>query len=240
MKERFTLPMAEHRFTPEELERCATGECVQCGRCCDMSQGFVVPSLQGTFRLKLGRSCVLSMRNADGRHSCVAHTEKITNPYLKACKEFNGTEGGYDSIVELTRACVIAPVTREDVEQVEDYLRRGLLSDISCFLYEASDVIAMLYAYVHRLDIFDIALFEAFGLPQALDRYDTNDKRYILEKAGIPFADVHQLNTAEQKLLQQWMPNLMGDKQKSSALHSQLVTDILYNSKRSAKNHTRY
>ncbi len=132
---------APHIFTKEELAACANGQCCNCGRCCcvfnvyvpsQVGQALLRPEQTGRVPLvvlKLSGVMCHQAQEVRGLFLCGLHDQKHL-PILDDCRRWDGTSGGYQVVVELTRERLFQPKNVSEVARLEYELKRGLLSDV--------------------------------------------------------------------------------------------------------------
>ena len=136
-------PSPGHIFTQDELRTCKEGTCCQCGRCCFFYR-VIVPKnpLYPTYNREFHNHnnpvfeekmpntvCHNLQLDAHGRAACLCHSMKEA-PLLADCNAFNGKEGNYEHVVASTRELFVRPRTIEEIQLLQNWLVRGLLSDL--------------------------------------------------------------------------------------------------------------
>jgi len=133
-----------HVFSPSELSQCAQGVCCRCSRCCYLLQIEAVPLNVGVARKPADISwstkwfatkarnalCPQHSWNEQGLSTCACHHDKKA-PIMASCAEFEPSEDVYENMKDMTRGKLIRPTSGEDIALMQDWNKRGLLSDIS-------------------------------------------------------------------------------------------------------------
>lgn len=159
------------------LQECKNGECGQCGRCC-IAYEVIVPSVKGDafskpIRKRMGEICPQLIEMENGGYGCAVHEAKGAVPILDICKNWDGRDGGYHSMLSNMRDCVFIPDTPAQRKNMLNMLTEGRLADIDLTIGGTGDLVCALDNYLDGNTDIPHALYDAMGMRAFLNAYLT-------------------------------------------------------------------